>query len=139
MISSTFRSILVATTFFATPTIAQAIGNFDIIYKNLSTVFQNNVVHEITLIYDIGKDRTCEVDLFDKNCEEAITGTVTNVTTNRTAGSTANHDELAVMVNLDKSTVMGSGSNIKADDGNPYLEFCVRLRLLLGDQVINEQ
>jgi hypothetical protein len=135
MMSSTFRSILVAATFFASPAIAQTIENFDIIYKNITTNFQNNVVHEITLTYDIGKDRAYEVALFDKDCIGAIAGTITDVTINKTAGSTANHDGLVVMIDLDKTTI--TASNIWEEDES--LEFCVRLQLLLGTQVIKEQ
>ena len=135
MLFSTFGSVLFAAAFIASPATAQIIENFDIDYKNLTTSWQNNVVSEITLNYDIGKSRAYQVALFDKDCVGTITGTTTNITTTITAGSSANHDGLAVSIDLDKSTI--TASNIWAEDES--LEFCVRLRLLSGSEIIQEQ
>ena len=55
-------------------------------------------------------------------------------TTNRTTGVTADHDGLEVMIDLDKSKI--TFSNIWLDGS---LQFCIRLQLLLGGEVIKEE
>jgi hypothetical protein len=129
-----FKSILVAATFFASPGASQVLGNWDILYRSLATDFQHSVTNELRLDYHIGKGRTYQVDLYEKNCVGSITGMTIIPTTSRTTGVTANHDELEIMIDLDKSTI--TSSNIWIDSS---LQFCVRLQLLSGGEVIKEE
>ena len=137
MLSSTFKSILlVAATFLASPATAQTIENFDIIHTSLATNFSDTATNEITMDYRIGKGRAYQVNLFAKDCVGSITGMTITTTTNRTAGVTADHDGLKVMIDLDKSKI--TSSNIWTV-GESTLEFCVRLQLLSGGEIIKEE
>ena len=136
MPSSTFSSICAATAaaLFASPTTAQVIGNWDILYQSLTTDFQDSVTNEITLDYRIGTGRTFSIDLFDKSCVSPITGMSIIPTTALTSGITADHDQLEIMLDLDKSAI--TSSNIWAAN---TLEFCVRVQLLSDGSVIKEE
>ena len=136
MLSSTFKSILVAATFLDSPATAQTIENFDIIHTSLATNFSDTATNEITIDYRIGKGRAYQVNLFAKDCVGSITGMTITTTTNRTAGVTSDHDGLKVMIDLDKSKI--TSSNIWTVDEST-LEFCVRLQLLSGGEVIKEE
>ena len=129
-----FKSFLIAATFFISPGASQVLGNWDILYRSLATDFQHSVTNELTLDYHIGKGRTYQVDLYEKNCVGSITGMSIIPTTNRTTGVMANHDELKIMIDLDKSTI--TSSNIWIDGS---LQFCIRLQLLSGGEVIKEE
>jgi hypothetical protein len=133
MVSSTF-SFLAASALLASPTTAQMIGNWDILYQSLATDFQKSVANEITVDYRIGKGRAYQVDLFEANCIGTIAGMTITTTTKRTTGVTADHDGLEVMIDLDKSTI--TSSNIWLDGS---LQFCIRLQLLSGGEVIKEE
>ena len=133
MPSSTFKSICAVATFLASPTVAQ-IGNWDIVYQSLETDFQDSVTNEITLDYLIGTGRTFNIDLFDKDCTEPITGMTITPSTVRTNGITADHDQLEIMLDLDKTDI--TSSNIWSDI---KLEFCVRVQLMSGGSVIKEE
>ena len=74
------------------------------------------------------------MDLFEKDCVGLITKMTITLTTNRTTGVTANHDGLEVMIDLDKSKI--TSSNIWLDGS---LQFCIRLQLLSGGEVIKEE
>jgi hypothetical protein len=133
MVSSNF-SFLAASALLSSPTAAQMIGNWDILYQALATDFQKSVANEIAVDYRIGKGRAYQVDLFEKDCVGSITGMTITPTTNRTAGVTADHDGLEVMIDLDKSKI--TFSNIWLDGS---LQFCIRLQLLSGGEVIKEE
>ena len=136
MLSSTFKSILVAATFLASPATAQTLGNFDIIYTSLATNFSDTATNEITVDYRIGKGREYQVNLFAKDCVGSITGMTTTTTTNRTDGVTAAHDGLKVMIDLDKSKI--TSSNIWTVGGST-LEICIRVQLLSEGEVVKEE
>ena len=108
-----FKSILVAATFFASPGASQVLGNWDILYRSLATDFQHSVTNELRLDYHIGKGRTYQVDLYEKNCVGSITGMTIIPTTSRTTGVTANHDELEIMIEGGRRAPRG------AADGHP--------------------
>ncbi len=129
-----FKYFLIAATFYISPGASQVLGNWDILYRSLATDFQHSVTNELTLDYHIGKGRTYQVDLYEKNCVGSITGMSIIPTTNRTTGVMTNHDELKIMIDLDKSTI--TSSNIWIDGS---LQFCVRLQLLSGGEVIKEE
>lgn len=131
---SIFKSTLAAAMFLALPANAQ-IGNWDVLYQSLSTNFQHSVDNEITLNYRIGKDRTYNIALFDKDCVSPITGMSMISTTTRTAAVTASHDGLTIMLNLDKTAI--TSSNIWED--NSRLQFCVAVQLLSGGSIIKEE
>ena len=132
--SSLFFSAAVAAALLAAPAAAQ-IGNWDIVYQSLETDFQDAVANEISLEYRIGAGRTYSVDLFDKNCVDPITGMAVVPTTLLTPAVTADHDQLDILLDLDKSAI--TSSNIWSP-GNK-LEFCVRVQLLSGGSVIKEE
>jgi hypothetical protein len=134
MVSSTFSYFLAASALLASPTAAQMIGNWDILYQSLVTDFQKSVAKEIAVDYRIGRGRAYQLDLFEKDCVGSITGMTITPTTNRTTGVTADHDELKVMIDLDKSKI--TSSNIWLDGS---LQFCIRLQLLSGGEVIKEE
>jgi len=137
MTSSIFKSTSIAAAaaaFLATPTAAQ-IGNWDIIYQSLETNFQDSVVNEVTLDYLIGAGRTFNIDLFDKGCADPISG-MTIIPTTALTPSTADHDQLEIMLDLDKSAI--TSSNIWSPAGN-MLELCVRVQLLSGGSIIKEE
>jgi hypothetical protein len=136
MVSSTFSFLAASALLVASPTAAQMIGNWDILYQALATDFQKTVANEVAVDYRIGKGRAYQVDLFEKDCVGSITGMTITPTTNRTAGVTADHDGLKVMIDLDKSKI--TSSNIWTVDEST-LEFCVRLQLLSGGEVIKEE
>ena len=129
------KSVCVTAAFLASPTIAQ-IGNWDILYQSLETDFQDSVANEITLDYRIGTGRTFNIDLFEKNCVSPITGMAITTTPVQTTGVTADHDQLEIILDLDKSDI--TSSNIW-DDSTKKLEFCVRVQLLSGGSVIKEE
>jgi hypothetical protein len=129
------KSIVAAAAFLALPSNAQ-IGNWDISYQSLTTNFQNSVENEIMLEYRIGKDRTYNVALFEKDCVGPITGISVIPTTNRTAGVSTNHDGLAIMLNLDKTAI--TASNIW-DEETSSLLFCVSVQLLSEGDIIKEE
>ena len=133
MVSSSF-SFLATSALLASPTAAQMIGNWDILYQSLATDFQKSVANEITVDYHIGKGRAYQADLFEANCVGSITGMTITTTTKRTTGVTADHDGVEVMIDLDKSTI--TSSNIWLDGS---LQFCIRLQLLSGGEVIKEE
>ena len=134
MLSSTFKSILVAAAFLDSPATAQTIENFDIIHTSLATNFSDTATNEITIDYRIGKGRAYQVNLFAKDCVGSITGMTITPTANRTTGVMADHDGLEVMIDLDKSKI--TSSNIWLDGS---LQFCIRLQLLSGGEVIKEE
>jgi hypothetical protein len=129
-----FKSILAAAILLASSTNAQ-IGNWDIFYQSLATNFQHTVENEITLNYRIGKDRTFNVALFDKDCVGPITGMTVVPSTTRTPSVSANHDGLAIMLNLDKTAI--TSSNIW--EVNSRLQFCVSVQLLSDGAIIKEE
>ena len=133
MVSSSF-SFLATSALLASPTAAQMIGNWDILYQSLATNFQKSVANEIMVDYHIGKGRAYQADPFEANCVGSITGMTITTTTKRTTGVTADHDGVEVMIDLDKSTIMSS--NIWLDGS---LQFCIRLQLLSGGEVIKEE
>ena len=133
MLSSTFTSILAAAMFLASP--AASVGNFDIVFKNITINFQTSVTNELTLDYNIGKDSEYQVDLYEKTCTGSITGMAVTKNAIRTADVTANYDGLEVTIDLDKSTI--TSSNIWSVDDS--LELCVRLQLLSYGEVIKEE
>jgi hypothetical protein len=133
MVSSSF-SFLATSALLASPTAAQMIGNWDILYQSLATNFQKSVANEIMVDYHIGKGRAYKADLFEANCVGLITGMTITTTTKRTTGVTADHDGVEVMIDLDKSTI--TSSNIWLDGS---LQFCIRLQLLSGGEVIKEE
>ena len=137
MLSSIFKSTSIAAAaaaFLVTPTAAQ-IGNWDVIYQSLETNFQDSVVNEVTLDYLSGAGRTFNIDLFDKGCADPITG-MTIILTTALTPSTADHDQLEIMLDLDKSAI--TSSNIWSPAGN-MLELCVRVQLLSGGSIIKEE
>ena len=134
MVSSTFSFLAASALLVASPTAAQMIGNWDILYQALTTDFQKTVANEVAVDYRIGKGRAYQVDLFEKDCVGSITGMTITPTTNRTTGVTADHDGLEVMIDLDKSKI--TSSNIWLDGS---LQFCIRLQLLSGGEVIKEE
>ena len=134
MVSSTFSFLAATALLVASPTAAQMIGNWDILYQALATDFQKSVANEVAVDYRIGKGRAYQVDLFENDCVGSITGMTITPTTNRTTGVTADHDGLEVMIDLDKSKI--TSSNIWLDGS---LQFCIRLQLLSGGEVIKEE
>ena len=132
--SSVFFSAALAAALLGAPAAAQ-IGNWDIVYQSLETDFQDAVANEISLEYRIGAGRTYNIDLFDKNCVDPITGMAIAPTTVLTPTVTAEHDQLDILLDLDKSAI--TSSNIWSP-GNK-LEFCVRVQLLSGGSVIKEE
>ena len=63
MVSSTFSFLAATALLVASPTAAQMIGNWDILYQSLATDFQKSVANEITVDYCTGKGRAYQVDL----------------------------------------------------------------------------
>ena len=133
MPSSIFKSICAAAAFLAFPTAAQ-IDNWDISYQSMETNFTQNVNDEITLDYRISTGRAFNIDLFDKGCNDPITGMPITTTPVRTAGLTDDHDQLKIMLDLDKTDI--TSSNIWS---NTMLDFCVRVQLLSNGKVIKEE
>lgn len=129
-----FKSIFSAVVFLSLPTIAQ-IGNWDILYQSLATNFQHTVDNEITLSYRIGKNRTFNVALFDKDCVSSITGMSVIPTATRTPAVSVTHDGLTIMLNLDKTVI--TSSNIWED--NSRLQFCIAVQLLSNGSIIKEE
>ena len=133
MISSTFK-IFSATIFLASPTIAR-IANWDILYQFLEADFQASKSDEIRMNYHIGTGRDVSVNLFQKDCDGAITGMAIAPYINRTHGITSDHDGLEVMIDLDLAAI--ASSNIW--DDTDEVQFCVRVQLLSGCEVINDE
>lgn len=135
MPSSILKSFAITASFLASPAVAQ-IGNWDIIYQSLLTDFQNSVADEFTIDYLIGTGRTFNIELFDKGCNDPITGITITPTPLRTNGVTPDHDLLEVMLDLDKTDI--TTSNIW-DSGSNKLEFCIAVQLMSGVSVIKEE
>lgn len=128
-----FKSFAIGAVLFAS-NVSATIPNWDINFLQIITDFDNGSTDEITLKYEIGMDRTYEIDLFDKGCTEPITGT-TIVTNATTTPKDSNHDYLDVRLDLDKSTIASSNIwNLLASK----IEMCTQLRLLSGSNVIKE-
>jgi hypothetical protein len=128
-----FKSLTIGT-FLCVSSAAAVIPNWDINFLQLLTDFSNGSTDEITLKYEIGAERSYQVDLFDKGCTDPITGT-NIITTHVVTTKDATHDLLDVLLDLDKSTI--TTSNI----WNPLatkIEMCVRVQLLSGSSVIKE-
>ena len=128
------QSAAIAAALLASPAAAQ-IGNWDINYQSLTTNFTYGVTDEIELEYHIGTGRgSYNVDLFDKGCVDPITG-ITIVPTNVvTPDFTADHDQLDVKLNLDRSAIATSSIWSGAQ-----IELCVVVQLLSGADVIKEE
>ncbi len=129
-----FKSTITAAMCLGLPTYS-LIGNWDISYQSLATNFQSTVDNEITLNYRVGRGRTFNVALFDKDCVAPITGMSVIPTTTRTPGVSANLDGLTIMLNLNKSAI--TSSNIW--DDNSRLQFCVSVQLLSAGSIIKEE
>ena len=131
------KSAALVAALLASPAAAQ-IGNWDINYQSLSTNFTYGVTDEIELEYHIGTGRgSFNVDLFDKGCVTLITGITIDPTNVVTPDVTADHDQLDVKLDLDRSAI--TSSNIWSP-GNPNkLELCVVVQLLSGADVIKEE
>jgi hypothetical protein len=99
MVSSTF-SFLTTSALLASPTAAQIIGNWYILYHSLATDFQKSVANEIRVDYRIGKGRPYQMDLFEANCIGPIAGMTITTTTKWTTGVTADHNGLEVMIDF---------------------------------------
>ena len=56
MVSSTFSFLAATTLLVSSPTAAQMIGNWDILYQALTTNFQKTVANKIAVDYCIGRD-----------------------------------------------------------------------------------
>lgn len=134
MPSSIFKSVIATAAFAATPCAAQ-IGNWDIIYQSLETDFKDSITNEIVLDYRFGTGRSFQNDLFDSGCTEPITGMTINPTTARTTGITTDHDLLEIMLDLGKSAI--TSSNVWSS--NNELQFCIRVQLKSGSNVIKEE
>lgn len=134
MPSCLLKSIFVGATFLALTATGQIV-NWDINYQSITSDFQESVINEITMDYNIGTGRTYKVDLFDNGCVSTVTGMTITHSETRTAGVSANHDGLKIMLDLDKSKI--TSSNIWED--NSFLRFCVRVQLLSAGSVINEE
>jgi len=129
-----FKSLTIGT-FLCVSSAAAVIPNWDINFLQLLTDFSNGSTDEITLKYEIGAERSYQVDLFDKGCTDPITGT-NIITTHVVTTKDATHDLLDVLLDLDKSTI--TTSNI----WNPLsekIEMCVRVQLLSGLSIIKEE
>ena len=139
MTSSIFYCIAAA--FIALPTAIAQPGNWDINYQSpMITNFAHTATNEIIMSYQIGAGRAFQIDLFDKGCVEAVAGITIETTTERTAGADADpvlaeHDQLDIMLNFDKAEIASSNIWTSPDK----LEFCVRVQLLSGTEVIKEE
>ncbi|KAL3804289.1 hypothetical protein ACHAW5_005887 [Stephanodiscus triporus] len=119
--------------FLASSTIAW-IANWDIRYQFLEADFQAFKSDEIRMNYHIGTGRNVSVNLFQKDCNGAITGMTIAPYTTRTHGITSDHDGLEVIIDFNKTAI--TSSNIW--DDTDEVQFCVRVQLLSGCEVIND-
>ncbi|KAL7548264.1 hypothetical protein ACHAWF_011553 [Thalassiosira exigua] len=109
----------------ALSSVAAQIAKWDIIYDYLETTIQPYAQSEIALHYQISKGRDFKVDIFDKDCADAISGMSMAASPERTTFST-DYDKLEIVLGFDKSEI--SSSNIWSPDNE--LEFCVQVQLL---------
>jgi len=134
MISSVLKSLALATVLIVSRSSAEIL-NWDINFLQLLPDFDNGATNEITLKYEIGKGRDeYQVDFFNENCIAPITGnTVSTVVS--TSSKDTNHHTLEILMDLNKQKITSSNIWNSMSSG---LKFCVRVKLLSGDTVINE-
>ena len=144
MTPSVVKSAWIAAVFLVSSTTAQ-IGNWNIVYQSISTNFANDVADEITLDYLIGTGRGSDpgsyaVELFEKDCVNAINIPVTKGES--VTSFDADFDQLTISIDLAKTDI--SSSNIWNDGSDnasdpSKMEFCTRVTLLSGAEIIKEE
>jgi hypothetical protein len=137
MFASIFKPLAIGVFLCASST--SAIDNWDITFLDLTTDFSKDTTNEAELNYEIGTGRTTyQVDLFNKGCATAITGTVVGKTETISALDPVDPDleNLEVLLDFNKQT-MASGSIWNS--GDEQIELCVRVQLKdSGGNVIKE-
>lgn len=134
MMSSVLKSLALGTVLMMSRASAEIL-NWDINFLSVNPDFDNGTTNEVILKYEIGKGRDeYQVDFFNENCigpiDENTVATVVSTTSTDT-----NHDTLEILMDLNKKTIVSSNIWTKL---NSKLKFCVRVKLLSGDTVINE-
>ena len=104
------------------------ISSWALAFKSLSSNFTKDSDDEITLNYNIGKDRNFDVKYLT-NCKDDVAINVTYTAANSTTSvdDDASLDELELTLDIVKESIYGS--NIW-DAATNYLELCVRVELL---------
>ena len=140
--SSIFKSFAFAASaflLFASSASAQ-IANWDINFLQLLAESSNGNDNEITLKYEIGTGRSSyRVDFFTKGCAEADAITIPFEVFNATKKdtTTTTHDKIEIILDLNEQT-FASGTSSIWNELSRMIEMCVRLQLLSGTAVINE-
>lgn len=134
MISSVLKSLALGSVLIM-PHVSAAILNWDIHFLNVVPNFDHGATNEITLKYEIGKGSDdYQVDFFNEDCIAPITGNTASTVVSTTSKDT-NHDTLEILIDLNKNMI--GESNIWSGMDSK-LKFCVTVRLVSGDTVINE-
>jgi hypothetical protein len=113
---------------------AQMLGNWDVNFLSLDTDFSVTGTDELVLHYEIGKNRTHRIDLFDKGCANPIIGIAVSYNDTKT-NKDQSHDLLDIALDVERSNI--ATSNLWDPFSNKF-ELCLRLQLLSGDMVIKE-
>ncbi|KAL3805592.1 hypothetical protein HJC23_005836 [Cyclotella cryptica] len=113
---------------------AQMLGNWDVNFLSLDTDFSVTGTDELVLHYEIGKNRTHQIDLFDKGCANPILGIAITFNDTKT-NKDQSHDLLDIALDVERSNI--ATSNLWDPFSNKF-EMCLRLQLLSGDMVIKE-
>ena len=133
---SFFKSFFLAAALLETSSSASAqmLGNWDVNFLSLDTDFSVTGTDELVLHYEIGKNRTHRIDIFDKGCAGPIIGIAVSYNDTKT-NKDQSHDLLDIALDVERSNI--ATSNLWDPFSNKF-ELCLRLQLLSGDMVIKE-